>query len=48
MREAIQREAGDWIFGTQAEKWTRQPDTNIIGQRFSRAGRNFQVGARRS
>ncbi len=37
LREAIQREAGDWISGTKAEKWTDQPDTYIIGQRFSPA-----------
>ncbi len=37
LREAIQREAGDWISGTKAEKWTSQPDTHIIGQRFSPA-----------
>ena len=37
LREAIQREAGDWISGTKAEKWTAQPDTYIIGQRFSPA-----------
>lgn len=37
LREAIQREAGDWISGTKAEKWMAQPDTYIIGQRFSPA-----------
>jgi len=37
LREAIQKEAGDWISGTNAEKWTAQPDTHIIGQRFSPA-----------
>ena len=37
LREAIQKEAGDWISGTNAEKWTSQPDTHIIGQRFSPA-----------
>lgn len=37
LREAIQKEAGDWISGTKAEKWTSQPDTHIIGQRFSPA-----------
>ena len=37
LREAIQREAGDWISGTKAEKWSAQPDTHVIGQRFSPA-----------
>lgn len=37
LREAIQKEAGDWISGTNAEEWTSQPDTHIIGQRFSPA-----------
>ncbi len=37
LREAIQKEAGDWISGTKAEKWTSQPDTHVIGQRFSPA-----------
>ena len=37
LREAIAKEAGDWISGTKAEKWSAQPDTHIIGQRFSPA-----------
>lgn len=37
LREAIQREAGDWISGTKAEKWSSQPDTHVIGRRFSPA-----------
>jgi ADP-ribosyl-[dinitrogen reductase] hydrolase len=37
LREAIQKEAGDWISGTKAEKWSAQPDTYVIGQRFSPA-----------
>jgi ADP-ribosylglycohydrolase len=37
VREAIQREAGDWISGTKAEAWTSQPDTHVVGQRFSPA-----------
>ncbi len=37
LREAIQREAGDWISGTKAEKWSSQPDDHVIGQRFSPA-----------
>jgi len=37
LREAIQREAGDWISGTKAEKWSTQPDDHVIGQRFSPA-----------
>jgi len=37
LREAIQKEAGDWISGTKAEKWSTQPDIHVIGQRFSPA-----------
>ena len=37
IREAIQREAGDWISGTKAENWSSQPDTDIIGKRYSPA-----------
>jgi ADP-ribosylglycohydrolase len=37
VREAIQREAGDWISGTKAEGWIHQPDDRVIGQRFSPA-----------
>ena len=37
LRDAIQKEAGDWISGTKAEKWSAQPDTHVIGQRFSPA-----------
>lgn len=37
LREAIQKEAGDWISGKKAEKWSSQPDTHVIGQRFSPA-----------
>jgi ADP-ribosyl-[dinitrogen reductase] hydrolase len=37
LREAIRREAGDWISGNKAESWREQPDTRIIGQRFSPA-----------
>lgn len=36
-REAIRREAGDWISGNKADEWTRQPDTRVIGERFSPA-----------
>lgn len=36
-REAIQREAGDWLSGTKAGTWTTQPDTHVIGKRFSPA-----------
>jgi len=36
-REAIQREAGDWLSGTKAATWTPQPDTDVIGRRFSPA-----------
>jgi ADP-ribosylglycohydrolase len=37
LREAIQREAGDWISSTKADHWSCQPDTHVIGQRFSPA-----------
>lgn len=37
LREAIKKEAGDWISGTKAEKWSAQPDNYVIGQRFSPA-----------
>lgn len=37
LRDAIQREAGDWISGTKADKWSQQPDKVVIGQRFSPA-----------
>ncbi|WP_411826472.1 ADP-ribosylglycohydrolase family protein [Luteolibacter sp. AS25] len=37
LREAIQKEAGDWISGKKADKWSAQPDTHVIGQRFSPA-----------
>jgi ADP-ribosylglycohydrolase len=37
VRDAIQREAGDWISGAKADKWQSQPDTYVIGQRFSPA-----------
>lgn len=37
LREAMQREAGDWISGTKAESWKNQPDEQVIGARFSPA-----------
>jgi ADP-ribosyl-[dinitrogen reductase] hydrolase len=37
LRESIRREAGDWISGNKAESWMSQPDTHVIGQRFSPA-----------
>ncbi len=37
LKTSIQREAGDWISGKKADKWTEQPDLYIIGQRFSPA-----------
>ncbi len=37
LREAIQGEAGDWISGKKADGWISQPDTHVIGQRFSPA-----------
>lgn len=35
--EAIRSEAGDWISLTKCEKWITQPDTHVIGGRFSPA-----------
>jgi ADP-ribosylglycohydrolase len=37
LREAIRREAGDWISTSKAGSWAGQPDTHVIGQRFSPA-----------
>ncbi len=37
LRDAIRREAGDWISGNKADTWISQPDTHVIGQRFSPA-----------
>jgi ADP-ribosyl-[dinitrogen reductase] hydrolase len=37
LREAIRREAGDWISGRKAESWSRQPDEEVVGRRFSPA-----------
>jgi ADP-ribosyl-[dinitrogen reductase] hydrolase len=37
LHDAVQREAGDWISGSKAGKWAEQPDTVVIGQRFSPA-----------
>lgn len=33
----LQREAGDWLSTRKADKWQTQPDTKIIGERFSPA-----------
>lgn len=37
LREAMRREAGDWISGKKAESWREQPDATVIGQRYSPA-----------
>ena len=37
VREAIVKEAGDWISGKKAEGWTKQPDEHVVGERFSTA-----------
>lgn len=37
LRDAIRREAGDWLSGNRADAWLSQPDTHVIGQRFSPA-----------
>lgn len=34
---AIRAHAGDWISLSNAERWKRQPDTHIVGRRFSPA-----------
>jgi ADP-ribosyl-[dinitrogen reductase] hydrolase len=37
LHEAIQKEAGEWISGNKADSWLAQPDTHVIGNRFSPA-----------
>jgi ADP-ribosylglycohydrolase len=37
LHEAIRKEAGDWISGNKADTWISQPDTHVIGERFSPA-----------
>ncbi len=37
LEEAIQQQAGDWISLRKAEGWLTQPDTHVIGQRYSPA-----------
>jgi ADP-ribosyl-[dinitrogen reductase] hydrolase len=37
LRDAIQREAGDWISSKKAATWCSQPDESVIGPRFSPA-----------
>lgn len=37
VHEAIRNEAGDWFSGNKANHWLAQPDTYVIGQRFSPA-----------
>jgi ADP-ribosylglycohydrolase len=37
VREAITKEAGDWISGKKAERWAKQPDEHVVGERFSTA-----------
>ncbi|NBS84395.1 MAG: ADP-ribosylglycohydrolase family protein [Verrucomicrobia bacterium] len=37
VREAITKEAGDWISGKKAEGWAKQPDEHVVGERFSTA-----------
>lgn len=37
LRDAMRREAGDWLSGTKAELWKNQPDTQVVGARFSPA-----------
>ena len=37
VREAISKEAGDWLSGKKAEGWIKQPDEHVVGERFSTA-----------
>ena len=37
LRDAMRREAGDWLSGTKAESWREQPDYLVVGRRFSPA-----------
>lgn len=37
VREAIGREAGDWLSSKKAEGWSKQPDEHVVGERFSPA-----------
>ncbi len=37
LREALRREAGDWLSGTKADGWCRLDDEKVIGGRFSPA-----------
>jgi ADP-ribosylglycohydrolase len=37
LRDAMRREAGDWLSGTKAESWREQPDELVVGRRFSPA-----------
>lgn len=37
IRDAIRREAGDWLSGNQADQCLHQADTHVIGKRFSPA-----------
>jgi ADP-ribosyl-[dinitrogen reductase] hydrolase len=37
LRDALKSEAGDWFSSKDAERWQKQPDEMIVGQRFSPA-----------
>jgi ADP-ribosylglycohydrolase len=37
VRDAIAKEAGDWISSKKAERWVNQPDEHVVGERFSPA-----------
>lgn len=37
LRDALRREAGDWLSGTKADAWCRLDDAIVIGERFSPA-----------
>ena len=37
LHDVMRREAGEWLSGTKADSWKRQPDEQVIGARFSPA-----------
>jgi ADP-ribosylglycohydrolase len=37
LEEALQGQAGDWLSLSKADRWLSQPDTHVIGNRFSPA-----------
>lgn len=37
VEKTLQRQAGDWISLNKAQRWRNQPDTHVVGHRFSPA-----------